>query len=99
VQITTDQLPAYEGHIRQHFGYVGYSYGTETKIFGELMLPDGTLAALGRNEGVRKMVATSRKAVVGPQDLESLMTSHNERVFLTVRQELKRFRNPNRGHR
>lgn len=65
VQIATDQLPAYEEHIRREFGYVDYSYETETKIFNEPMLPDGTLAALGRNEGVRKMVAAERKAVVG----------------------------------
>jgi hypothetical protein len=44
VQIATDQLPAYAFHIRQHFGYEGYSYGTETKVFGEPMMPDGTLA-------------------------------------------------------
>jgi len=57
----------------------------ETKIFGEPMLPDGTLARLGRNEGVRKMKAAERKAVVGSPDLGSLTTSHIERAFLTVR--------------
>jgi len=36
------------------FGYEGYSFGTETKIFGKPQLLDGTLAQLGRNEGVRK---------------------------------------------
>src|SRR5688572_5208906 len=70
VQIATDQLPAYAGHIRMHFGYEGYSYGTETKIFGEPHLPDGTLARLGRNEGVRKMETVERAAVVGSPDLE-----------------------------
>jgi IS1 family transposase len=55
VQIATDNLPAYPFHIRQHFGYEGYSFGTETKIFGEPELLNGTLARLGRNEGVRKM--------------------------------------------
>src|SRR4029077_1416046 len=64
---------------------------TETKIFGEPKLPDGTLARLGRNEGVRKMQTAERRAVVGSPDLESLTTSHVERLFLTVRQELKRF--------
>ncbi len=44
VQIATDNLPAYPFHIRTHFGYGGYSYGTETKIFGEPYLPGGTLA-------------------------------------------------------
>ena len=54
-------------------------------------LPDGTLVRLGRNEGVRKMQTAEREAVVGSPDLGSLTTSHIERTFLTVRQELKRF--------
>jgi hypothetical protein len=91
-------LPAYPFHIRQYFGYEGYSYGTETKIFGEPMLSDGTLARLGRNEGVRRMQTAERKAVVGSPDLESLTTSHIERVFLTVRQELKRFQRKGLGY-
>src|SRR5438128_6912929 len=90
VQIATDNLRAYPFHIREHFGYEGFSYGTETKIFGEPELLDGTLARLGRNEGVRKMVAADRKAVIGSPDLETLTTSHIERAFLTVRQEPKR---------
>lgn len=98
VQIATDNLPAYEGHIRMEFGYEGYSYGTETKIFGEPMLADGTQARLGRNEGVRKMVTAEREAVVGSPDLETLTTSHIERVFLTVRQELKRFQRKGLGY-
>jgi IS1 family transposase len=98
VQIATDNLPAYPFHIRQHFGYEGYSYGTETKIFGEPYLSDGTLAALGKNEGVRKMVTAERAAVVGSPDLETLTTSHIERVFLTVRQELKRFQRKGLGY-
>jgi IS1 family transposase len=91
VQIATDNLPAYPFHIRQHFGYEGFSYGTETKIFGEPRLFDGTLARIGRNEGVRRMQTAERKSVVGSPDLESLTTSHIERAFLTVRQELKRY--------
>ena len=59
----------------------GYSYGTETKVFGEPKLSDGTLASLGRNEGVRKMQTAERAAVVGSPDLESLTTSHIERAF------------------
>ena len=92
VQIATDNLRSYAFHIRQHFGYEGYSYGTETKVFGEPELLDGTLARLGRNEGVRRMQTAQRKAVIGSPDLESLTTSHIERAFLTVRQESKRFR-------
>ena len=98
VQIATDQLRAYPFHIRQHFGYEGYSYGTETKVFGEPRLPDGTLARLGHNEGVAKMETVERKAVVGSPDLGSLTTSHIERVFLTVRQELKRFQRKGLGY-
>jgi IS1 family transposase len=97
VQIATDQLPAYEGHIKMHFGYEPYTYGTETKVFGEPMLLNGSVADLGR-AGVRKMVTAERKAVVGSPDLESLTTSHIERVFLTVRQELKRFQRKGLGY-
>src|SRR5204863_9006458 len=82
---------SYAFDLPQHFGYEGYAYGTETKVFGEPMLADGTLARLGRNEGARKMQTAERAAVVGSPDLESLTTSHVERVFLNVRQELKRF--------
>src|SRR5438552_5307081 len=98
VQIATDNFRSYPFHIRQHFGYEGYSYGTETKIFGEPKLPDGTLARLGRNEGVRRMQTAERKAVVGSPDLESLTTSHIERAFLSVRQELKRFQRKGLGY-
>jgi len=98
VQIATDNNVAYARHIREHFGYEGYSYGTETKIFGEPHLLDGTLARLGKNEGVRKMKTAERKAVVGSPDLASLTTSHIERAFLTVRQELKRYQRKGLGY-
>ena len=62
------------------------------------MLSDGTLARLGRNEGVRRMQTAERAAVVGSPDLESLTTSHAERAFLTVRQELKRFQRKGLGY-
>ena len=98
VQIATDNHRPYAFHIRQHFGYEGYNYGTETKVFGEPKLSDGTLARLGRNEGVRKMQTAERAAVIGSPDLESLTTSHVERAFLTVRQELKRFERKGLGY-
>src|SRR3989440_7604030 len=98
VQIATDNHRPYAFHIRQHFGYEGYTYGQETKIFGEPELLDGTLARFGRNEGVRKLVTAERKAVVGSPDLASLTTSHIERAFLTVRQELKRFQRKGLGY-
>jgi len=98
VQIATDNFRTYPFLIRGHFGYEGYSFGTETKIFGEPILSDGTLARLGRNEGVRKLTTAERKAVVGSPDLGSLTTSHIERAFLTVRQELKRFQRKGLGY-
>jgi IS1 family transposase len=90
VQIATDNLPAYPFHIRTHFGYEGFSYGTETKIFGDSRARDEMLVRLGRS-GVDKIVTAERKAVIGSPDLDRLTTCHIERAFLTVRQELKRF--------
>ena len=98
VQIATDANVAYVRHIREHFGYEGFSYGTETKIFGEPEMLDGTLARFGRNEGVRKMKTAERKAVIGSPNLQSLTTAHIERAFLTVRQELKRFQRKGLGY-
>lgn len=98
VQIATDNHLPYAFHIRGAFGYEGYNYGTETKVFGEPEMLDGTLARFGRNEGVRKMETVERKAVIGSPDLGSLTTSHIERVFLTVRQELKRFQRKGLGY-
>jgi IS1 transposase len=98
VQIATDNFKQYPWHIRAAFGYEGFSYGMETKIFGEPEMLDGTLARLGKNEGVRKMLTAERKAVIGSPDLGSLTTSHVERAFLTVRQELKRFQRKGLGY-
>src|SRR5437763_10450449 len=98
VQIATDNLPSYPSLIRGAFGYEGFSYGTETKIFGEPQLLDGTLARLGKNEGVRKMLTAEREAVIGSPDLDSVTTSHIERAFLTVRQELKRYQRRGLGY-
>jgi len=44
------------------------------------------------------METVERAAVVGSPDLETLTTSHVERVFLTVRQELKRFQRKGLGY-
>src|SRR5436190_18220146 len=44
------------------------------------------------------MQTAERAAVVGSTDLESLTTSHVERAFLTVRQELKRFERKGLGY-
>jgi hypothetical protein len=51
-----------------------------------------------QNKGVRKMETAERAAVVGSPDLESLTTSHVERAFLIVRQELKRFQRKGLGY-
>lgn len=98
VQIATDNFRQYPFHVRAAFGYEGFSYGMETKVFGEPQLLDGTLARLGKNEGVRKMKTAQREAVIGSPDLGSLTTSHIERVFLSVRQELKRFQRKGLGY-
>jgi IS1 transposase len=45
-----------------------------------------------------RWVAAERKAVVGSPDLGSLTTSHIERIFLTIRQELKRFQRKGLGY-
>ena len=44
------------------------------------------------------MVTAEHEAVVGSSDLESLTTSHIERVFLSVRQELKLFQRKGLGY-
>jgi IS1 family transposase len=61
-------------------------------------LLDGTLAQFGKNEGVRKMKTAKREAVIGSPDLGRLTTSHIERAFLTVRQELKRYQRKGLGY-
>ena len=98
VQIATDNHIPYSYHIREAFGLEGFSYGTETKVFGEPKLLDGTLARLGRNEGVAKMETAERKAVFGSPDLGTVTTAHIERAFLTVRQELKRYQRKGLGY-
>ena len=70
----------------------------ERADLGEPQLLDGTLARLGRNDGVRKMVTVEREAVVGSPDLDTVTTSHIERAFLTVRQELKRYQRRGLGY-
>jgi IS1 family transposase len=85
VQIATDKSRSYACNIRGAFGYEGYSYGTETKVFGEPnMITD-------RKNGIAPIVTAERKAIVGSPDLGSVTTSHIERVFLSVRQECTRF--------
>ena len=98
VQIATDQHRSYAKHIRAFFGYEGYSYGTETKIFGEpgRFNPDGWPES--RKNGIPPIVTSEREAVIGSPDLGSLTTSHIERVFLSVRQQLTRFTRSTLGY-
>ena len=98
VQIATDNFPTYPFMIREHFGYEGYSYGTETKVFGESYYRMPMPTRPDRTNGVPKVAAATRKAVVGSPDLGSLTTCHIERAFLTVRQELKRFQRQGLGY-
>jgi IS1 family transposase len=86
VQIATDKSRSYACNIRGAFGYEGYSYGTETKIFGEPEVLDSV-----RKNGIPPIVTSERQAVVGSPNLGTITTSHIERVFLSVRQECTRF--------
>ncbi len=88
VQITTDNLNSHAGNVRAAFSGQSYSYAIETKVFAE----DGlTRASKSRRKGVEKTAFCTRKAIVGNPNLRRATTSHIERVFLTVRQELARF--------
>jgi len=44
------------------------------------------------------MKTAEREAVIGSPDLESLTTSHIERAFLSLRQELKRYQRKGLGY-
>jgi len=92
-QIATDNHRSYAPQIRAYFGYEAkeFSYGTETKVFGEPNDWNPTEWQLRRKNGVAKVAKATREAVYGSPDLGSLTTSHVERVFLSVRQELARF--------
>lgn len=98
VQIATDNHRSYARHIRAYFNYEGMSHGTDTKIFGE----SGSFNPAGyeerRKNGIPRIVTCEREAVTGSPDLGSLTTSHIERCFLTVRQQLKRFQRQGLGY-
>ena len=90
VQIATDNYQQYAFHVRGAFyGREGCSYGTETKIFQDAETPEGWKK--DRKHGIPQIAKVERKAVIGSPNLKSLTTSHIERLFLTVRQELTRF--------
>ena len=98
VQIATDNFNQYPFLVRGAFGYEGYSHGTETKVFGESSYRSMPAIRPDQKNGVPKIAQASRKAVVGSPDLGTLTTCHIERVFLSVRQELKRFQRQGLGY-
>jgi hypothetical protein len=51
-----------------------------------------------RLNGIPKIVTANRKAVHGEPDLRTATTCHVERLFLTVRQELKRYQRLGLGY-
>ncbi len=98
VQIATDNHLSYANHIRAYFGYAGASHGTETKVFGEPKDWNPTSWQLRRTNGVPKVAKSTRKAVLGSPSLRTITTSHIERVFLSVRQELTRLTRQTLGY-
>jgi len=86
-QITTDQFRNYAFAIRGAFGD-RWSYATEAKEFVDAW-DEG--AHSKRKHGIPKIAQAERKAILSDPDLRTATTAHVERLFLTVRQELKRF--------
>lgn len=99
VQITTDAWSAYEGCIIENFDtpqHKGYSYAIEKKIFSNPFTPEEFPKK--RQAGVNKIVKADREQAIGYPDLRTTTTTHIERFFLTVRQELKRFQRLGLGY-
>lgn len=96
VQIATDAHRSYVNHIEAHFGARGsFSYAIETKIFSAPFSPEEFPKT--RRNGIPKIVTAKRKSVFGNPDLRTT-TCHIERLFLTVRQELKRYQRLGLGY-
>jgi hypothetical protein len=75
VQIATDNLQSYVFAIRGAFGYEGYSYGTETKVFADAdAWKLGADSYKRRMNGVPKTATAERKAVLGSPDLGTITT-------------------------
>lgn len=90
VQIATDPHRSYAAHIPAYFGE-GASYGTDKKIFSEGNEFKPEEFGKRRKNGVQKIVTSEREALMGNPNLATLTTSHIERFFLTMRQEVTRF--------
>lgn len=89
VQVVSDAWKAYERHIPEYFTQNGASHATETKVFKEYF--DSSSFPVKRRHGIKKIVAAERETRMGYPDLRTATTSHCERFFLTLRQELKRY--------
>lgn len=99
VQIATDEFHSYVRYIPVFFGERGeFSYATEHKIFGDARAWHPERYPHTRKNGIPKIVTADRKAVYGNPDLKTATTCHIERLFLTVRQELKRFQRLGLGY-
>ena len=98
VQIATDPHRSYVRHIKAFFGEDrhSYSYGIEHKTFTDAFVP--AEFPKRRKNGIPKIANAERKAVVGNPDLRTTTTSHIERFFLTMRQELKRYQRLGLGY-
>lgn len=81
-QITSDQLNAYVGAIREHFG-MNVDFGQLHKIYGKLSR-DGWY-------GGGQVIGAVPHVKIGRPDWKRISTSHVERTNLNVRMHLRRF--------
>ncbi len=91
VQIATDPHRSYAPHINAYFKQPGASYGTDTKVFHDASEFHPELYPVKRKNGIPKIAKSEREAILGNPNLSTLTTSHIERFFLTMRQEVTRF--------
>lgn len=91
VQIATDPHRSYAPHIRAYFKQPGASHGTDTKIFHDASEFNPDAFPKKRKNGIPKIAKSEREVVTGNPNLSTLTTSHIERFFLTMRQEVTRF--------
>ena len=74
-------------------GYNGWKkaqcLSTEAKHFIDAF--DSPKFPVNRKNGIPKIVKAEREAVIGDPNIATMTTCHIERLFLTVRQELKRY--------
>jgi IS1 family transposase len=93
-QITRDALNSYPVAIRMAFGDRA-SHAVEIK---EFMDDEGSPAYQKKKNGVPKIAKATRKVISGTPDLSTASTAYAERLWLTVRQELRRFQRLTLGY-